>query len=136
MEWDVNQPDKPCGEPISTYGPYACKAIPKILSQDLNGQELLVFSGGLPRGNYGDKYAVSVIHGENHVALDFTSKVWIFHVIISYKLRKNLQNSLITLQYVLTNLLRYPNKHIFCFILSSYYLLYFFKIKLQTINAL
>ncbi|XP_076275605.1 LLGL domain-containing protein l(2)gl isoform X3 [Rhynchophorus ferrugineus] len=75
MEWDVNQPDKPSGEPISTYGPYACKAIPKILSQDLNGQELLVFSGGLPRGNYGDKYAVSVIHGENHVALDFTSKI-------------------------------------------------------------
>ncbi|XP_030755265.1 lethal(2) giant larvae protein isoform X2 [Sitophilus oryzae] len=88
MEWDVNQPDKPCGEPVSTYGPYACKAIPKIISRDLNGKELLVFSGGLPRGNYGDKYAVSVIHGDNHVAFDFTSKVIDF-LLVESKLDEN-----------------------------------------------
>ncbi|XP_066246031.1 lethal(2) giant larvae protein homolog 1 isoform X2 [Euwallacea similis] len=78
MEWDVTQSEKPCGEPITTYGPYACKAIPKIISKELNGEQLLVFSGGLPRANYGDKFSVSVIHGdgnENHVAFDFTSKI-------------------------------------------------------------
>ncbi|XP_019760944.2 lethal(2) giant larvae protein homolog 1 isoform X1 [Dendroctonus ponderosae] len=78
MEWNVTMSDKPCGEPVSTYGPYACKAIPKLLARELNGEELLVFSGGLPRGNCGEKYSVSVIHGENnenHVAFDFTSKI-------------------------------------------------------------
>ncbi|XP_050298869.1 lethal(2) giant larvae protein homolog 1 [Anthonomus grandis grandis] len=86
MEWDVTQSEKPCGEPISTYGPYACKAIPKIAVKELNGEQLIVFSGGLPRANYGDKYSVSVIHGENgdnHVAFDFTSKVIDFILIDS-----------------------------------------------------
>lgn len=81
MEWDVSQSEKPCGEPISTYGPYACKAIPKLLTRDLEGDQLIVFSGGLPRANYGEKYSVSVIHGdEHHVAFDFTSKVRHFWV--------------------------------------------------------
>ncbi|KAL1494212.1 hypothetical protein ABEB36_009844 [Hypothenemus hampei] len=78
MEWDISQSDKPCGEPITTYGPYACKAIPKILTRELNGEQLIVFSGGLPRANYGEKFSVSVVHGENtenHVAFDFTSKI-------------------------------------------------------------
>ncbi|ERL89741.1 hypothetical protein D910_07102 [Dendroctonus ponderosae] len=86
MEWNVTMSDKPCGEPVSTYGPYACKAIPKLLARELNGEELLVFSGGLPRGNCGEKYSVSVIHGENnenHVAFDFTSKVIDFILIDS-----------------------------------------------------
>lgn len=85
MEWDVSQSEKPCGEPIATYGPYACKAIPKIVAKELNGEPLLVFSGGLPRANYGDKFSVSVIHGENnenHVALDFTSKVSFLYLIL------------------------------------------------------
>lgn len=81
MDWDVNQSEKPCGEPISTYGPYACKAIPKLVTRDLNGEQLLVFTGGLPRANYGDKYSVSVIHGDNHVAFDFTSKVIDFFIV-------------------------------------------------------
>lgn len=75
MEWNIEQTDKPCGDPVTTYGPYSCRAIPKILSRDLNGEPLVVFSGGLPRANYSDKYSVSVVHGEKHVAFDFTSKV-------------------------------------------------------------
>lgn len=74
MEWDVENPEKPCGEPVSTYGPYSCKAIPKILTKNLNEEQLIVFSGGLPRQN-SDKYTVSVIYGEKHVCFDFTSKV-------------------------------------------------------------
>ncbi|KAJ8910731.1 hypothetical protein NQ315_016129 [Exocentrus adspersus] len=83
MEWDIDQTDKPCGDPITTYGPYSCRAIPKILARDLNGEPLIVFSGGLPRANYSDKYSVSVIHGEKHVAFDFTSKVIDFILIDS-----------------------------------------------------
>lgn len=74
MEWDVENPEKPCGEPTSTYGPYSCKAIPKILTRNLRDEQLIVFSGGLPRQN-SDKYTVSVIYRDKHVCFDFTSKV-------------------------------------------------------------
>nr|CAH7767704.1 unnamed protein product [Callosobruchus chinensis] len=74
MEWDIDQSEKPCGEPVTTYGPYSCRAIPKLLTRTLNDDQLLVFAGGLPRATYSDKYTVSVIHGEKHVAFDFTSK--------------------------------------------------------------
>lgn len=72
MEWDLDQ-TKPAQDPVTTYGPFACKAIPKIIRRELRGKPLIVFSGGLPRSS-GDKYTVSVIHDE-HVAFDFTSKV-------------------------------------------------------------
>nr|CAH7738666.1 unnamed protein product [Callosobruchus chinensis] len=75
MEWDIDQSEKPCGEPVTTYGPYSCRAIPKLLTRTLNDEQLLVFAGGLPRATYSDKYTVSVIHGEKHVAFDFTSKI-------------------------------------------------------------
>lgn len=83
MEWDIDQSDKPCGEPQAPYGPYACRAIPKILSGSLRDQPLVAFSGGLPRTNYSDRYTVSVIHGDNHVAFDFTSKVIDYYLIES-----------------------------------------------------
>ncbi|XP_074039294.1 LLGL domain-containing protein l(2)gl isoform X1 [Leptinotarsa decemlineata] len=83
MEWDIDQSEKPCGEPVTTYGPYSCRAIPKILTKDMNDESLIVFSGGLPRANYSDKYSVSVVHGDKHVAFDFTSKVIDFILIES-----------------------------------------------------
>ncbi|XP_057666657.1 lethal(2) giant larvae protein isoform X2 [Diorhabda carinulata] len=82
MEWNVDQCEKPIGEPTATYGPYACKSIPKLLSRKLEDEQLLVFSGGLPR-SYSDKYTVSVAHGEKHVAFDFTSKIIDFLLIES-----------------------------------------------------
>lgn len=75
IEWDLDQSDKPSNEPITTYGPFACRAIPKIVKTELRGKPLIVFSGGLPRSTGSDKYTVSVIHDEQHVAFDFTSKV-------------------------------------------------------------
>ncbi|KAJ8934155.1 hypothetical protein NQ318_012851, partial [Aromia moschata] len=83
MEWNIDQTDKPCGEPVTTYGPYSCRAIPKILAKEFNGEPLIVFSGGLPRANFSDKYSVSVVHGDKHVAFDFTSKVIDFLLIES-----------------------------------------------------
>lgn len=75
MIWSVDQPEKPIEDPVTTYGPFPCKAIPKILTTQLNTNRLVVFSGGLPRASYGDKYTVSCINDNKHVVFDFTSKV-------------------------------------------------------------
>ncbi|CAG9824720.1 unnamed protein product [Phaedon cochleariae] len=83
MEWNIDQSEKPCGDPVTVYGPYACRAIPKICTKNMNDEPLVAFSGGLPRANYADKYSVSVIHGDKHVAFDFTSKVIDFILIES-----------------------------------------------------
>ncbi|XP_015837731.1 lethal(2) giant larvae protein homolog 1 isoform X3 [Tribolium castaneum] len=74
MVWDLDQ-NKPMQDPVTTYGPFACRAIPKIIRRELRGKPLIVFSGGLPRSSGSDKYTVSVIHDEQHVAFDFTSKI-------------------------------------------------------------
>jgi lethal(2) giant larvae protein len=83
MVWDLDQNEKPSRDPVTTYGPFACRAIPKIIRKELKGKSLIVFSGGLPRSSGSDKYTVSVIHDDQHVAFDFTSKVIDFIVIES-----------------------------------------------------
>lgn len=75
MVWDIEQSEKPSSEPTTTYGPFPCRAIPKIIRHDFKSKPLIVFSGGLPRSSGSDKYTISVIHDEEHVAFDFTSKV-------------------------------------------------------------
>lgn len=36
----------------------------------------MIFSGGMPRASYGDKYTVTIMQGDaEHIVLDFTSKV-------------------------------------------------------------
>lgn len=75
MVWGVEQAEKPIEEPVTTYGPFPCKAIPKILTTQLNESRLIVFNGGLPRASYGDRYTVSCIHDTRHVVFEFTSKV-------------------------------------------------------------
>jgi len=46
---------------------------------DLNccysGGSYMIFAGGMPRACYGDRFTVSIEHGDSHVVLDFTSKV-------------------------------------------------------------
>lgn len=44
-----------------------------------------IFSGGMPRANYGDRHCVSVIHGSKHVTLDFTSRVIDFFVVCKHR---------------------------------------------------
>lgn len=73
--WSIDNGDKPLLEPVTTYGPFPCKAITKILRKTMDDEPLIVFAGGMPRASYSDKFTVSVIHGEKHVAFDFTSKV-------------------------------------------------------------
>lgn len=80
ITWDLDE-EKPSCEPVTTYGPFPCKAISKIMLKELNGKPLNVFSGGLPRASYGEKYTVSVLNDTKHVVFDFTSKVIDFIIV-------------------------------------------------------
>ncbi|XP_052759396.1 lethal(2) giant larvae protein homolog 1 isoform X2 [Galleria mellonella] len=78
VTWEVSgaASERPIKEPITPYGPYPCKAITKILNRtSVNGDEILIYAGGMPRASYSDKYTVTVQQGEKHVAFDFTSRV-------------------------------------------------------------
>ncbi|XP_037293654.1 lethal(2) giant larvae protein isoform X3 [Manduca sexta] len=78
VTWEVAgaASDRPLKEPVTPYGPYPCKAITKILNRtSIDGEELIVYAGGMPRASYSDKYTVTVQQGEKHVAFDFTSRV-------------------------------------------------------------
>lgn len=73
------------------YGPYPCKPTPKIQACTglVNDQleDLIIFSGGMPRATYDDKNPVTIVHTESggkdniKTVLDFTSKVLDFVVI-------------------------------------------------------
>ncbi|XP_046758197.1 LLGL scribble cell polarity complex component 2 isoform X2 [Gallus gallus] len=71
-------------ENIVPYGPFPCKAISKIYWQTTrNGLPYVIFQGGMPRASYGDRHSISVIHGSQQTAFDFTSRVIDFFVIFS-----------------------------------------------------
>ncbi|XP_025086835.1 lethal(2) giant larvae protein homolog 1-like isoform X2 [Pomacea canaliculata] len=61
---------------VTPYGPFPCKAINKLQWKTSKGGDFIIFSGGMPRASYGDRHTISVMQGdENHVVLDFTSRV-------------------------------------------------------------
>ncbi|XP_048482979.1 lethal(2) giant larvae protein isoform X3 [Plutella xylostella] len=63
-------------EPVTPYGPYPCKAISKLLNRtSVDGDQITIYAGGMPRASYSDKYTVTVQQGDKHVAFDFTSRV-------------------------------------------------------------
>ncbi|OXB76957.1 UNVERIFIED_CONTAM: hypothetical protein H355_014779 [Colinus virginianus] len=43
----------------------------------------IIFQGGMPRASYGDRHSISVIHGSQQTAFDFTSRVIDFFIIFS-----------------------------------------------------
>jgi len=85
--------------PNTPYGPYPCKAVGKIYSRVVEGGAWNIFSGGMPRASYGDKFTVSVMRqadsdltvqeegeaegllGEKHSVFDLSSKVVDFVVV-------------------------------------------------------
>lgn len=83
-KWSVSG-DATQSEPLENkvpYGPFPCKAIPKICWQTTRkGPPYIVFQGGMPRASYGDRHSISVIHGNQQTAFDFTSRVIDFFVI-------------------------------------------------------
>lgn len=83
--WNLDDAEYiPDNEKFVPYGPDPCKAIDRLWRGFRNEDELVVFSGGMPRSAYGDHQCVS-IHCKDgtKVALDFTSKVIDFF--ITYK---------------------------------------------------
>uniref|UniRef100_A0A8C2Y5J0 LLGL scribble cell polarity complex component 2 n=1 Tax=Coturnix japonica TaxID=93934 RepID=A0A8C2Y5J0_COTJA len=75
-KWLQEEPDKAC--------PFPCKAISKIYWQTTrNGLPYIIFQGGMPRASYGDRHSISVIHGSQQTAFDFTSRVIDFFIIFS-----------------------------------------------------
>ncbi|XP_014241063.1 protein lethal(2) giant larvae isoform X2 [Cimex lectularius] len=63
----------------TVYGPFPCKPITKIIATE---DDMLIFSGGMPRTAYSDRNTISVVAEEKkqHVVFDFTSKVIDFFV--------------------------------------------------------
>ncbi|XP_006886435.1 PREDICTED: lethal(2) giant larvae protein homolog 2 [Elephantulus edwardii] len=72
-------------EPLSNcvpYGPFPCKAITKIFwLTTKKGLPFTIFQGGVPRASYGDRHCISVVHGSQQTAFDFTSRVIDFTVL-------------------------------------------------------
>nr|XP_042697051.1 LLGL scribble cell polarity complex component 2 isoform X2 [Chrysemys picta bellii] len=83
-QWPVSN-DNRQPEPLESkvpYGPFPCKAISKIYWQTTkNGLPYIIFQGGMPRASYGDRHSISVVHGSQQIAFDFTSRVIDFFVI-------------------------------------------------------
>ncbi|XP_075759786.1 LLGL scribble cell polarity complex component 2 isoform X2 [Pelodiscus sinensis] len=83
-QWPVSNENRQ-PEPLESkvpYGPFPCKAISKIYWQTTkNGLPYIIFQGGMPRASYGDRHSISVIHGSQQTAFDFTSRVIDFFVI-------------------------------------------------------
>ncbi|KAK0172994.1 hypothetical protein PV328_006251 [Microctonus aethiopoides] len=69
-------------EPITQYGPFPCKAISKILVYTIaDDDELILFSGGMPRASYGDRHTITAMTKSKNVVFDLTSKVIDYFVV-------------------------------------------------------
>lgn len=81
--WRLDDEELPENENYVPYGPDPCKSINRLVRTCRGNDELVVFSGGMPRSAYGDHQCVSVHCADgSKVALDFTSKVIDFFVTV------------------------------------------------------
>ena len=94
IRWDVKKGSQSKADDDllgQLYGPYPCKPTPKIQACTglVNDQleDLIIFSGGMPRATFDDKNPVTIVRAESNgkdtikMVLDFTSKVLDFVVI-------------------------------------------------------
>ncbi|XP_067128411.1 lethal(2) giant larvae protein homolog 1 isoform X2 [Centruroides vittatus] len=80
--WNKSDSTKPSQAPHTPYGPFPCKAINKIVWKTAKAEDdFIIFSGGMPRATFGERNTVTVMHGDRHQVLDFTSKVIDFFTI-------------------------------------------------------
>ncbi|XP_071034522.1 lethal(2) giant larvae protein homolog 1 isoform X2 [Parasteatoda tepidariorum] len=80
--WSTEDSSKPAEVPMTPYGPFSCKSIDKILWKTIKGgDDFIIFSGGMPRSNYGEKHTLTIMCGERHEVLDLSSKVIDFFTI-------------------------------------------------------
>uniref|UniRef100_A0A336M8J6 CSON012653 protein n=1 Tax=Culicoides sonorensis TaxID=179676 RepID=A0A336M8J6_CULSO len=79
--WYVDSSDPPEDQNYVPYGVDPCKAIDRLVRAFRGDDEIVIFSGGMPRSAYGDHQCVSVhCKDGSKIALDFTSKVIDFFV--------------------------------------------------------
>ncbi|KMY87196.1 lethal(2) giant larvae protein isoform X2 [Drosophila simulans] len=79
--WNIDNPEPPTNVNYVPYGPDPCKSINRLYKGKRRSNDVIVFSGGMPRSAYGDHNCVSVHVSDGHkVCLDFTSKVIDFFV--------------------------------------------------------
>ncbi|XP_039255699.2 lethal(2) giant larvae protein homolog 1-like isoform X1 [Styela clava] len=91
LTWQINNNDV-VPSPNIPYGPFPCKAITKIMWKTSKTQPFVVFSGGMPRANYGDRHCVSVICGRDHVTFDITSRIIDFFLVCENSSREEDEN--------------------------------------------
>lgn len=74
--WTTADSSKPCENPKTPYGPFPCKSMNNILWLSVKEEEdFIIFSGGMPRASYGDRHTVTIMKGDSHQVLDFTSNL-------------------------------------------------------------
>nr|prf lethal(2)giant larvae gene [Drosophila melanogaster] len=74
--WSIDNPEPPSNVNYVPYGPDPCKSINRLYKGKRRSNDVIVFSGGMPRSANGDHNCVSVHASDGHkVCLDFTSKV-------------------------------------------------------------
>ncbi|RVE69268.1 hypothetical protein OJAV_G00076060 [Oryzias javanicus] len=85
--WAVTNGNVYNHQPVSStipYGPFPCKAIPKILWRTTQSSSpVILYSGGMPRASYGDRHCLTIQQDKEHVTLDFTSRVIDFFTVHS-----------------------------------------------------
>ncbi|XP_031632290.1 protein lethal(2) giant larvae [Contarinia nasturtii] len=79
--WSIDDPSAPKDHAFVPYGPDPCKLINKLVKGKRNENDIVIFSGGMPRSLYGDRQCVSIhCADDSKICLDFTSKVIDFFV--------------------------------------------------------
>ncbi|XP_037709326.1 lethal(2) giant larvae protein isoform X2 [Drosophila subpulchrella] len=94
--WSIDNEKPPSNVNYVPYGPDPCKSINRLYKGKRGSNDVIVFSGGMPRSAYGDHNCVSVHASDGHkVCLDFTSKVIDFFV--TYKNNSDVAEVLVVL---------------------------------------
>lgn len=79
--WYIESDEEPDDQKYVAYGPDPCKSIDYLIRGFRGDDEMVIFSGGMPRSAYGDRNCVSIhCNDGTKVALDFTSKVIDFFI--------------------------------------------------------
>lgn len=79
--WNMSKSEPPKDQNYVPYGPDPCKSINNLVKGLREENEIVIFSGGMPRSAYGDHNCVSVHCDDgSKICLDFTSKVVDFFV--------------------------------------------------------
>uniref|UniRef100_A0A1B6LPM2 Uncharacterized protein n=1 Tax=Graphocephala atropunctata TaxID=36148 RepID=A0A1B6LPM2_9HEMI len=95
--WDVTG-GEPRGEPTTPYGPFPCKAINKLVWTQAQGEELLLYAGGMPRASFSDRNTITAQQGKKHVVFDFTSRVIDFFTVEAQGDKKEVTTLIVLLE--------------------------------------